>query len=151
MSSKHQITRNIGLYHVARELSVFGWNVILTTRNAKGADLYACSGDERTIHPIQVKTQSGKPEDTSLGLQPESLVTPWWVFVVQARTADICCYLLSLDQVRSNMTRDPGTRSLKPEGERIWWLDRRFSTPGSDREITGAKSAWELLGVPRSL
>lgn len=150
MANDKQITGNIGLYHAARELSRMGWNVMPTARNAKGADLYASSADERTICPVQVKTHGGKPQDTSLGFNPEGLVTPWWIFVVYARTPEIACYLLTLDEIRQRMTRDPGTRTQKLEHERSFWLDRRFYTPGSDRELTEARNAWHRLGVPRS-
>ena len=149
MSNESQITGNIGLYHVARELSLAGWNVMLTTRNARGADLFAASADERAVHPIQVKAHSGKPQDTSLGLHPESLVTPWWAFVGFVRTSGIVCYLIKLEEIRERMGRDPGTRSGKPETERIFWLDRRFYTPASDREMIEARNAWHRLGAPR--
>lgn len=151
MSNTKQITGNIGLYHVARELSRAGWNVMPTVRNAKGADLYAASEDELIIHPVQVKSHSGLPQDTQLGLYPERLVTPWWVFVIHARTPDMTCYVLSLAEIRDRMKRDPGTRSLKPEQERAFWLDRRFYTPGSDRDMTEARNAWHRLGQPGSV
>lgn len=145
-----QITGNIGLYHAARELSLMGWNVMPTVRNAKGADLYATSEDERTIHPVQVKAHSGRPEDTSLGLYPDRLVTPWWIFVVYVRTPQIACYLLSLDEIRQRMTRDPGTMSQKPEHQRVFWLNRKYYTRGADGELTEARNAWQRLGAPRS-
>lgn len=148
MSNAKQITGNIGVYHVSRELSLMGWNVMLTVRNARGADLYASSADELTIHPVQVKAHSGKPEDTSLGLHPERLVTPWWIFVVYARTPDITCYLLSLNEIRQRMARDPGTRSQKPENKRYFWLHKKYYTPGSDQEMIEARDAWCRLGEP---
>lgn len=149
MSSEKQLTGNIGLYHVARELSLIGWNVMLTVRNARGADLYASSADERTIHPVQVKAHSGKPEDTSFGLHPERLVTPWWIFVVYTRTPAITCYLLSLDEIRQRIARDPGTRSQKPEKDRIFWLHRSYYTPGSKNELIEYRNAWDRLGEAR--
>jgi len=149
LSNDKQITGNIGVFHVARELSGFGWNVILSVRNAKGADMFAASEDELTTHPIQVKSHAAKPQDISLGLQPEKLVTPWWVFVAFARSAEPVCYVLKLEEVRARMVRDPGTRSGKAELERAFWLDRRYYTPGSDREMIDARNAWHLLGPAR--
>lgn len=151
MSNTKQITGNIGLYHVARELSLAGWNVMPTVRNARGADLYAASEDERTIQPIQIKAHSGKPEDTSLGLNPEKLVTPWWVFVVFARTPRIACYVFTLDEIFELGARDPGTRSAKPEHERTFWLHRKYYTPGSESEMKEALNGWHRLGVPRAI
>lgn len=149
MSNIKQITGNIGLYHVARELSLVGWNVMPTVRNARGADLYAASEDEQVIHPIQVKAHSGKPQDTSLGLHLEKLMTPWWVFVVFARTQEIACYILPRSEVLGRATRDPGTRSGKLELERTFWLHRKFYTPGHPEEIKEAFNAWSRLGTPR--
>ena len=149
LSNNKQITGNIGLYHVARELSLAGWNVMPTVRNARGADLYAASADERTIHPVQVKAHSDTPQDTKLGLAPEKLVTPWWVFVVYARTPDIACYVFALDEIFELMSRDPGTRSGKAEKERNFWFNRKYYTPGGESEKKEARNGWNCLGSPR--
>lgn len=151
MANDRQITGNIGVYHVARELSRVGWNVMLTVRNARGADLYAVSECETIVHPIQVKAHSSEPNDTRLGLTPEALVTPWWVFVVHALSEAPICYIVSLDDIRSRMKRDPGTVSGKPEAECAFWFDRRFYQPGSDRELVDAREAWACLGNPKPL
>lgn len=151
MANDRQITGNIGVYHVARELSRLGWNVMLTVRNAGGADLYAVSQCETIVHPIQVKAHGEEPNDTSLGLTPEALVTPWWVLVIRALSEDPVCYILPLDQIRSRMTRDPGRRSGKAESERAYWFDRRYYKAGSDRELIDAKESWAILGNPKTL
>jgi len=149
LSNDKQITGNIGLYHVARELSLAGWNVMPTARNARGADLFAASEDERLVWPLQVKTHGGKPQDTPLGLNPEKLVTPWWVFVVLARTPGIACYLFSLEEILERKVQDSGTRSGKPEHERNFWFHRKYYTPGDEDEVKEALNAWHRLGVAR--
>ncbi|RYM14156.1 hypothetical protein [Sphingobium cupriresistens] len=151
MSNERQLTGNAGVHHVARELSRHGWNVMLTVRNAREADLYAVSQCERIVHSIQVKAHSPTPNDVRLGLQPEAIVTPWWVLIADALSRSPTCYLLSLDEIRQHMVRDPGTRSGKPEAQRAFWFDRRFYTPASDRELLDAREAWTRLGVPRTL
>ena len=145
MSNANQITGNIGLYHVARELSREGWNVMPTVRNARSADLYAALEDERTIRPIQIKTHSGKPNDMGLDLRSRILVTPWWVFVVFAKTQNISCYVFKLDEILQLKVRDPGTRSGKPENERKFWFPRKYYTPGNESERTDRLNAWHLL------
>lgn len=52
---KAQLTGNSALYHSARELSRRGWHVAITSRNARGTDLYAASADEAVVHAIQSK------------------------------------------------------------------------------------------------
>jgi hypothetical protein len=148
MSNDRQITGNIGLYHVARELSRVGWNVMPTVRNARGADLYAVSADEGVAHPVQVKAHSGAPQDTALGLHPERLVTPWWVIVTRVRDESPVCHLFALDEIRALMVRDPGTRSGKPEAERRFWLPRRLYTLDDPLEMVTAREAWGRLGDP---
>jgi hypothetical protein len=148
MSNEKQLVGNTGVYHVARELSRHGWNVMLTVRNARGADLYAVSSCESIAHPIQIKAHSGKPNDVRLGLTPETLVTPWWVFVAHALSDVPTCYVVTIEEIRERMTRDPGIRSGRPENERACWFDRRYFTPDSDRELIGAREAWHKLGDP---
>jgi hypothetical protein len=149
MSNEKQITGNIGVYHVARELSRAGWNVMLTVRNAKGADMFAVSEDESTAHPIQVKSNAGKPMDTHLGRLPEKYVTPWWVFVAFAASSEPTCYVISLNEIRARMIRDPGVRSGRPEPDRSFWFPRHYYTPGSDLEISEARNAWHRLQEAR--
>jgi hypothetical protein len=148
MSNATQLIGNAGVYHVARELSRHKWNVLLTVRNARGADLYAISQSERTVVPIQVKAHSGKPNDVQLGLNPDRFVTPWWVVVANAATEEPACYVFSLEDIMRLKYRDPGVRSGKPEEERIWWFHRHYFTPGHDREALDAREAWGKLGDP---
>jgi len=61
MASKknpRQLTGNIGLFYVAYELSTRGWNVLPTSRNAKGPDLIIYSQDGKVMYKIQVKALS---------------------------------------------------------------------------------------------
>jgi len=37
----HRIVGNAGLYYVCYQLSLHGWNVMRTARNARGVDLLA--------------------------------------------------------------------------------------------------------------
>ncbi|MGD0158857.1 MAG: hypothetical protein ABSB89_01000 [Candidatus Bathyarchaeia archaeon] len=52
----NQIVGNIGLYYICYELSKRGWNVLPTSRNAKGVDLVIYSQDVTRKHTLQVKT-----------------------------------------------------------------------------------------------
>ena len=148
MSNAKQLVGNAGVYHVARELSRHKWNVLLTVRNARGADLYAISQSEQSVVPIQVKAHSAKPNDIELGLSPDRLVTPWWVVVVFAATDQPVSYIISLADILKLKVRDPGVRSGKPEEQREWWFSRHYFTPGHDRELLDAREAWQRLGDP---
>ena len=66
----NQLTGNAGLYYVSYELAKRGWNVLITSRNARGPDIIVYSQSGKTMHTIQVKALS-KRNPTSVG-QTES-------------------------------------------------------------------------------
>lgn len=49
-----QITGNVGLYYCCYRLSLMGWNVMPTARNARGVDLIAYDHDASRMISIQV-------------------------------------------------------------------------------------------------
>lgn len=53
-----QLTGNVGLYYVSYKLAKKGWNVMPTSRNAKGPDIIIYSQDGKTMYKIQVKALS---------------------------------------------------------------------------------------------
>jgi hypothetical protein len=150
MSNAKQLVGNAGVYHVARELSRRKWNVLLTVRNARGADLYAVSQSERIVVPIQVKAHTAEPNDIRLGLDPDRFVTPWWVVVAFAATDRPVSYVISLADILKLKVRDPGIRSGKAEEERLRWFTRHYFTPGHRSELLDAREAWDRLGDPDS-
>ena len=66
----HQVTGNAGLFYVSYQLAIRGWNVLSTSRNSKGPDLFIYSQDGKIMHKIQVKAltkhngvNAGNPEN----------------------------------------------------------------------------------------
>lgn len=55
-----QVVGNVGLYYICYELSKHGWNVLSTSRNAKGVDVVIYNQDVSCTHTIQVKALSKK-------------------------------------------------------------------------------------------
>jgi hypothetical protein len=55
-----QITGNVGLFYVAYKLSRMGWNVLPTSRNAKGIDLLIYGKHGEIFHTIQAKSYTRK-------------------------------------------------------------------------------------------
>ena len=53
-----QVTGNAGLFYVSYQLSIRGWNVLPTSRNSKGPDLFIYSQDGKKMYKIQVKALS---------------------------------------------------------------------------------------------
>jgi len=53
-----QLVGNVGLYYACYELSKRGWNVLPTSRNARGVDILAYSQNAKRTRSIQVKSLS---------------------------------------------------------------------------------------------
>lgn len=133
------LTGNAGLYHVARELSRRGWHVMPTVRNARGADLYAASGDERVVLPIQSKALS-KKVPVPLGGTLKTLRSPWWIVTINANTALPVCYVLTLEEVRLG-----AHRGVNEAGKVSYWLQpKAYALPAY-------LEAWERLGDPAAV
>ena len=58
MALSPQVTGNVGLYYYCYKLSLLGWNVMPTSRNARGIDIIAYSADASRFVGIQVKALS---------------------------------------------------------------------------------------------
>ena len=56
----NQTVGNVGLYFVCYQLSLRGWNVMPTARNARGVDILAYSDDASRTLSFQVKALSKK-------------------------------------------------------------------------------------------
>lgn len=56
--SNSQTVGNIGMYYVCYRLSCLGWNVMPTSRNARGIDILIYNQDATITKAIQVKTLS---------------------------------------------------------------------------------------------
>ena len=54
----NQVTGNAGLFYVSYQLAVRGWNVLPTSRNSKGPDIFIYSQDGKKMYKIQVKALS---------------------------------------------------------------------------------------------
>jgi hypothetical protein len=52
----NQVVGNVGLYYVCYRLSLDGWNVMPTARNARGVDMLIYSQDAVRTATIQIKT-----------------------------------------------------------------------------------------------
>jgi len=83
---KSQVTGNVGLYYVAYRLSLLGWNVMPTARNAKGVDLIAYDTEAVRFKAIQVKALS-KRNPVPLGANLSNVQADFWVIVTGVERA----------------------------------------------------------------
>jgi hypothetical protein len=80
MALTPQTVGNIGLYYVCYLLSRLGWNVMPTSRNAKGVDIIVYSQDGTCKLAFQVKALS-KPTNVGLGKNLSHLIADFFIVV----------------------------------------------------------------------
>ena len=86
MSLNPQITGNVGLYYCCYKLSLPGWNVMPTARNARGVDIIAYSSDASRFMGIQVKALS-KRNPVPLGTSLDKCMGDFWVVINKVASA----------------------------------------------------------------
>jgi hypothetical protein len=128
-----QIVGNIGLYYVCYRLSRLGWNVMPTTRNARGIDVLIYSQDATRTHTIQVKTLSN-PNPVGLGKNLDGLVGDFFVICRNVSLDTPDCFVLTLHEVRSL-----AHRRVK-KGKVSYWLQRKQYETGP------FKNQWDRIG-----
>lgn len=127
-----QLTGNVGLYYCCYKLSLLGWNVMPTARNARGVDIIAYSRDASTFHGIQVKALS-KRTPVPLGTSLEKIMGDFWIIVNKVATTP-SAFILTPEEVRQRAHKG------EKEGRISYWLQ-----PG-DYELESFREAWERIG-----
>lgn len=98
MKSHPQLTGNVGLYYCCYQLSLRGWNVMPTARNARGVDIIAYSEDASRMRGIQVKALS-KRNPVPLGTSLDKCMGDFWIIVHRVTTAPTA-FIMTPDEVR---------------------------------------------------
>jgi len=80
MKLEAQIVGNIGLYYACYRLSRFGWNVMPTSRNARGIDIIVYNRDCSHFVGVQVKSLS-KRDPVPLGTNLDNIMGDFWIIV----------------------------------------------------------------------
>ena len=98
--ASHHVVGNVGLYFAAYRLSQMGWNVMPTSRNARGIDLLAYDAPAGRYLGIQVKALAKKPP-VPLGTSIDNLMGDWWIIVTNAAASNPEYFIMKPDEVRS--------------------------------------------------
>ena len=109
-----QLTGNVGLYFCCYQLSLRGWNVMPTARNARGVDIIAYSEDASRFVGIQVKALS-KRNPVPLGASLEKCMGDFWIIVNRVTTSP-AAFIMTPDEVRSLAHRG------EKDGRVSYWL-----------------------------
>lgn len=128
-----QLTGNVGLYYCCYRLSLLGWNVMPTARNARGVDIIAYSRDASRFVGVQVKALS-KRNPVPLGSSLDKIMGDFWVIVNKVAAPTPSAFILLPSEVRERAHRG------EKDGRVSYWLQ-----PG-DYEQDPFREAWERNG-----
>lgn len=127
-----QLTGNVGLYYCCYKLSLLGWNVMPTSRNARGVDIVAYSKDATRFVGIQVKALS-KRNPVPLGGSLEKVMGDFWVVINKVAT-EPAAFILLPAEVKGRAHRG------EKDGKVSSWLQPL------DYEREETKEAWHRIG-----
>ncbi len=125
-----QITGNIGLYYVCYRLSRIGWNVMPTSRNARGIDIIAYSTDSpQRVVTVQVKALS-KRNPVPVGTRLDKIMGDFWVIVIDV-LQEPSAFVMKPLEVKEGVHRG------EKEGRVSYWLQPAAYDNGDFREKWG--------------
>jgi hypothetical protein len=127
-----QITGNKGLYYVCYELSRRHWNVMPTSRNARGVDVIAYDMCATKFIGVQVKSLS-KKAPVPLGASVEALIGDFWI-IVNNLAATPSAFILTPHEVSTLAHRG------EKDGRISYWLQPK------QYMIKEFENAWDRIG-----
>jgi hypothetical protein len=128
-----QVVGNAGLYFVCYKLSLLGWNVMPTARNARGVDILAYSQDAKLMIAVQVKSL-GKRNLVPIGGSLDGIMGDFWVIVDRVRTDQPRAFILLPSEVGEMAHRN------KSGDTASFWLEPPMYDQDAFRE------AWMRIG-----
>jgi hypothetical protein len=131
ITKDNQLVSNIGLCYICYELSKQGWNVLPTSRNARGVDLVIYSRDARLKHTIQVKTLS-KRNPVPFGNKP-SLIADYLIICRVSEKQEV--FVSKIDDIKDRIVKKT------KNGKISYWLQPKNYEEFRDNWKTIAKSS----------
>jgi hypothetical protein len=128
-----QITGNIGLYYTCYHLSMLGWNVMPTARNARGVDIVAYDRSATHFIGVQVKSLS-KRNPVPIGKSLDKIMGDYWVIVNKVATPSPSAFVLLPSEIRELAHRG------EKEGRVSFWLQP------TSYDQDGFREAWHRIG-----
>ena len=132
-SPRSQVVGNVGMYFAAYRLSQMGWNVMPTSRNARGIDLLAYDMTGGRYLGIQVKALS-KRNPVPLGISSDNFMGDWWIIVTKIAADKPECFIMKPDEVRRLAHRG------EKDGRVSYWLQP------SQYDTDDFSEAWGRIG-----
>lgn len=132
MALDPQLTGNAGLYYCCYHLSLLGWNVMPTARNARGVDILAYSQDANRKLAIQVKALS-KRNPVPLGGSLDKVMGDIWIIVNKVAISPSAFILLPSE------VKELAHRGEKEDRISYWLQPRSYDQPQFHEN-------WERIG-----
>lgn len=136
MNLSPQLTGNAGLYYCCYRLSLLGWNVMPTARNARGVDIIAYNADASKMISIQVKSLS-KRAAVPLGLSLDGVIGDYWI-IVNKVAVEPSAFIMLPSEVKKLSTHNVN------EGRVSHWLEP------AEYDNLNFRERWERIGVAMS-
>src|SRR5215207_3370746 len=127
----NQVIGNIGLYYICYELCRRGWNVMPTSRNARGIDIVIYSQDGKRKQTIQAKSVT-KRSPVPIGSSLYNLFADYLV-VCRNVLKSPELFITSIDKIKPNIHK--GTNE---KGRISYWLQQKSYEPYKDN--------WDEIG-----
>jgi hypothetical protein len=104
------------MYYAAYRLSLMGWNVMPTARNARGIDLLAYNTAADHYLGIQVKALSKPKPPVPLGKSVDTFMGDFWIIVTNAADDNPVCFIMKPNEVKRLAHRG------EKDGRISYWL-----------------------------
>lgn len=127
-----QLTGNAGLYYCCYHLSLLGWNVMPTARNARGVDIVAYTRDATRFIGVQVKALSRR-NPVPLGTSLDRCLGDFWVIINRVADTPSAFIMLPSEVV-----------ALAHRGEKDGRVSYWLQPTSYDR--TAFREAWQRIG-----
>ena len=127
----NQIVGNVGLYYVCYELSKRGWNVLPTSRNAKGVDVVIYNQKATQTHTIQVKALSEK-NPVPFGSNLDNLVAEYVIICRKVFDEKPEMFIIKSNEVKEDIHKG------KKDNEISYWLQ--------PKDYEKYKDKWDTIG-----
>lgn len=131
MTLNAQIVGNVGLYFACYHLSLLGWNVMPTARNARGVDVIAYNLRGTRFIGIQIKTLS-KRNPVPLGNSLESFMGDYWI-IINRVVSEPTAFILLPNEIKSLAHRG------EKDGKVSYWLQPK------SYDCDAFRNAWHRL------
>jgi hypothetical protein len=129
-----QVIGNIGLYYICYRLCRRGWNVMPTSRNARGIDIVIYSQDGKRTHTVQAKSLTER-SPVPIGSNLENLFADYLIICRSVLEDKPEIFIVSIDKIKSQIHE--GIRNNKVS---YWLQPKKYEQYKDNWEEKGSGS-----------